>query len=524
MNAKKTNQIIAAYLLKIGITIMVLLVSYQLYFRLDTSANKSFSLGKYSRQTVAGIKGKMVVKIYASKDLPAEFSNVNRYMQDLLAEYKRNSKGSFNYEYVRYKDAAELANLASDSNIRSMPVQIYENDSLVMKDIILALAFESEGRFDILQLYPGLEATLEYELTKKIQNVGGKLLPYMQVYQDTLFKYYPTQRITKELNENYKVGITDLKTAPAQTPVLLFTGTESDLSPEQLYNLDQYIMKGGKVVFLQDRIQTNQNGIFSMESNIFELLSHYGVLVHPNMVLDLKCIEGAGRGLGESMPYPVFPSLRGMDSNPITKKTDNTIMYFCSEISALDSLKIKFEPILQSSAKSGRLNGPVFNIEPVLLQATQYPLNSPPITVAAKIKGELNSYFAAQPSMQKPGFVKSRKDAEFIIFADRELAWDIESYEINSGTFVVMNAIDYFLNNLSLIQIRTRNLATSILRMDYFMHKHKLNPANLEEYRELSSRLSLIFKMTAIFLPMLFLGLLGFLSWTARRSLGRSKQ
>lgn len=124
MKAKTTNQIIGNYLLRIGIILMVMLISTQLYLRLDLSANKSFSLGKYSRETVAGLKDKMVIKVYASKDLPPEFNNVQRYMQDLMVEYKRASKGKLNYEFVRYKDAEELASLAEENHLQTFPVQI----------------------------------------------------------------------------------------------------------------------------------------------------------------------------------------------------------------------------------------------------------------------------------------------------------------------------------------------------------------------------------------------------------------
>ena len=520
MKAKTTNQIISSYLLKIGIVLMVLLISFQLYLRIDASANKSFSLGKYSRQTVAELKGKMVVKIYATKDLPPEFGSVNRYMKDLLVEYKRASKGKFNYEYVRYKDAAELASLAEENRLQSFPVQIYENDSLVMKDVVLGMVFESQGRFDVMNLYPGLESTLEYELTKTIQNVDGKLLPYLHVFQDSLYKYYPTQLLSRELNENYKVGITDLQAPLAQIQTLLFTGVSDSLSQDQLYNLDQFIMKGGKVVFLQDRIHTNQNGIFVMESNIFDLLAHYGVLVHPNMVLDARCAEGQGMGLGEYIPYPIFPVVRGMDESPITKNTDNTILYFASEISALDSLNITFEPILKTSASSGRLDGPVFNVEPIMAYGTQYPLNKAPITVAAKVKGKLTSFFAHNKTMQKPGFVSERKDAEFILFGESELFMDPDDPQYLNRSFVVLNAVDYFLGNPTMIQIRTRNLAPSILRMDYYMHKKDIQPSELEQYKKISTQLLTIFKFTAIFLPIIILAIFGFLGWTLRKQKG----
>lgn len=517
MKAKTTNQIIGYYLLRIGIILMVLLISTQLYLRFDLSANKSFSLGKYSRQTVAELKGKMVVKVYATKELPPEFASVKRYMQDLLAEYKRSSKGKFNYEFVRYKDAAELASLAQENHLSSMPVQIYENESLVMKDVILGLVFESQGRFDVLDLFPGLEPIMEYEITKVIQKVDGKPMPYLHVFQDSLYKHYPAQLFNREINQNYKVGLTDLQKPLAQIQTMLFAGVTDSLSLQQLYNLDQFIMKGGKVVFLQDRIHTDQSGVSVLQSNIFDLLAHYGVRIHPNMVLDSRCYEGQGRGLGEYIPYPIFPVVRGINKNPISHNTDNTLLLFASEISPLDTLNIEFEPILQTSASSGRLNGPVFNVEPVMSYGLSYPLDKPPITVAAKVSGKLTSFFAHNKDMQKPGFVAERKDAQFIVFGDSELFMDPDSpLYVNRG-FVVLNAIDYFMDNHSLIKIRTRNLAPSVLRMDYYMYKKQIQPSELQQYRSISRTLMAIFKFTAIFLPVILMAAMGFFGWLLRK-------
>lgn len=517
MEARTTNQIIGSYLLKIGIILMLLLISTQLYLRLDLSANKDFSLGKYSRQTVAELKDKMVVKIYASKDLPPEFGAVKRYMQDLMAEYKRASKGNFNYEFVRYKEAEELANLAQENHLQTFPVQIYENESLVMKDVILGLVFESQGRFDIMNLYPGLEPTMEYEITKTIQQVDGKALPFLHVFQDTLYKRYPAQLFNREINQNYKVGITDLEKPLPQIQTLLFAGITDSLSQEQLYNLDQFIMKGGKVVFLQDRIHTDQYGINALQSNIFDLLAHYGVLIQPNMVLDSRCYEGRGRGLGEYIPYPIFPVVRGIDKNPISHNTDNTLLYFASEITALDSINIEFEPILQTSASSGRLKGPVFNVEPIMSYGLSYPMNEPPITVAAKVSGKLTSFFARNKDMQKPGFVAGRKDAQFIVFGDSELFMDPEEPLYLNRSFVVLNALDYFMDNHSLIKIRTRNPAPSVLRMDYYMYEKQIQPSELEHYRSISRTLTSIFKLTAIFLPVILLSAMGFFGWLLRK-------
>jgi len=310
MKGSKRDQILSAYLLRIGIAVMLLLVAAYIYFRIDVSHGKAYSLGKYSRETAAKLQDRVVIKIYASKDLPGTFSTVHRYLKDILNEYKSAGKGKFSYEYARFKDAQELREQAQINGLQPIPVQMYENDQVVMKEVILGMVFESQGRFDVMNVYPGLEPTLEYEITKKVQNIDGKLLPTITVFQDSIYQYFPTQLLTEELNDNYIINVTDLDSLPKFNPVMLFTGVIAPLTETQLYNLDQYIMRGGKVVFLQDRVNSDQNSAFTFDSNLFDLLAHYGVLIHPNMVLDRVGDVRSGRGLGQQLPYPITVSIR----------------------------------------------------------------------------------------------------------------------------------------------------------------------------------------------------------------------
>lgn len=515
MSKNKRNLILGTYLLRIGIAVMILVLSFYLYTKLDLSLGKVNSLGKYSRETVSKLPDKMVVKVYTSKDLPGEFSTIQRYLKDLLTEYRRASKGKFTFEYARFKDHAELVEQAQINGLHIFPIQIYENDQLSMKEIVSGVVFESGGHHDIMNVYPGMESTLEYNITKTIQNLSGAPHSHITVFQDSLYSHFPTQVLSSELRDNYRQYITSLDSLSRFDPVMLFTGVSEDLSIDQLYTLDQYIMKGGKVVFLQDRITADNNGLRIMDSNIFDLLYHYGVMVQPNMVLDSECYYGTGQGLGSWVPYLFFPVVKGMDKVPITAGNDNILLYFASEITAADSVNIKFEPILQTSPNSGTMQGPIFNLDAIASQPDpNLLLGKKPITVGAKIEGKLTSFFADMPDLQKPGFVSSRKDAQFIIFGDRELFMDPETPEYINRSFVVLNAIDHYLGQDSRINIRSRKLGSSRLDVRYYMLRRNMNPAEPEP---VIRRLSLVFKLVAILVPPILILALGLLVWSSHK-------
>lgn len=518
MSAKTKQSILSLSVLRISIAIVVLILASYVYTKIDLSRGKNFTLGKYSKETVAELQERVVVKVFASKDLPGELGNVNRFLKDLLTEYRSAGRGKFSFEYARFKDNADLLEQARTNGLSSTHTQLYENDQLVLKEVALGIVIECAGKAMPLSLGEAMEPILEYEITKIIQNLSGKALPNVWVYQDSMYTKYNVPSFYNELAENYEVHTTFLDSIPQFYPVMLFTGTNDSLTEDQLYNLDQYIMKGGKLVLLQDRIKGEQTGIFTLESNLFTLLEHYGILIHPNMVMDRNC-DYLNIALGKQVPVPFFPIIRGMDKSPISRNTGATILYFASEVSATDSVNIRFEPILQTSADSGRLNGPVYNLDPIVMApGGSYPLGKPPITVAASFKGKFTSFYADKPELQREGFIKSQKEGQIAVFADKDLYFlNQEAPEFNRKFIVVLNAMDYLLENPSMIQVRTRQMYPSILNIPYYMYVSKIMPAEPEP---VISRINFIFKIIAIVLPSLLLIILGSVVWLKNSSKG----
>ena len=255
---------------------MLLLVASLLKLRLDFSRNKVYSLSAVSKEAVRNLKDNLVVKIFASEELPAEMTSLDRYVKDLLAEYQMASRGKFHYEFIRGLSTEELRAQAQQNGLKSMYFRIYENDQTINKEVIYGLVFEYQGNFDALNLLPRTEAKLEYELTLKVQKLARYMLPEVGLYMNSLYREMPNKYFMEGMNANFNVVDTDLMAPPKQTKTLVFTGAIDSLSTAQLYNLDQYIMKGGKLVVLQDRTIADDKAIHELKSNIFPFLEHYG--------------------------------------------------------------------------------------------------------------------------------------------------------------------------------------------------------------------------------------------------------
>lgn len=501
----KTRSILGTLLIKLAIIAMVLLVASYLKLRLDFSANKAYSLSKVSKQAVRGLEDNLVIKVFASEELPPELSTLDRYMKDLLAEYQIASKGKFHYEFIHGLSMDELRYQAQENGLSSMYFRIYENDKTTNKEVIFGLVFEYQGKFDSMNLLPQMEAKLEYELTQKIQKLSQYALPEISVFRDSMMVQMPTKGFDEALANNFKVVETDLKSPPKQTPAMIFTGVIGDLSDQQLYNLDQYIMKGGKPVFLQDRVSTDGNSLFILESNIFSFLEHFGVRIDKNIAMDIFC-DLRSIGVDNTLPFPIYPVLRG-SQHPITRNLADIVMYMANGLGFTNKPGKRFMSILNTSSSSAMVMAPEYRLDPALFENPDPSIfNLPPIVLGAITEGEAESYFNNRPELQSADHKSRTDEFKMVVYGDRDLVIDADKSIYADRVYIVLNAVDWLLGRESMISIRARHLQRSILDITYYMHKNDIvwgDPARIEK------RIKTGIKLVSTVLPSLILIIIG---------------
>jgi len=516
-----SRSLISTLGMNIAILIVLNLISTMFFYRLDLSKNRSYTLGKASKDSVRKLEENMVIKIYASKDLPSDFLSLNYYLKDLLTEYKIYGKSRFSFEYIKAQTAEQLQQQAAVNNLGVFRVQSFENDQISLKEVVFGMTFEYKGKIERLNFSPSMQSKLEYEITSLIKSMANVNRAELFVWRDSTFYSYPTEVFSKNLESNYKVISTDLNTPLSQGGVLLLTGVREVLSEDQLYNLDQYIMHGGKIVLLQDRTTITPESIIEIQTNLFSLLNHYGIEIKPNMVMDYICDEQRV-GISKTIPFPIFPVVRGTDHSIITKNIDNIVLYVASELALTkNNDNLKFDPILKTSPNSGLVKSPNFAVDPNIFNIhtrEQFPL--PAITVGAKIEGRVTSYFANDPVRSaNPEFKKSIDDAEFVIFGDRDLSIDQENNLFRDRAYIVFNAVDYLLGNESMIKIRSKSLLSSMLNIRRYLESYGLM---YEDIAKTEVQIKTGIKVACVVLPSLFLALLGLFFFSAYQKHKRS--
>lgn len=191
-------------LMYILVVIMVNLVCLTLFFRIDLTQNKSYSLSKVSRQVVATLSEPLTIKVFFTKDLPAPHNNTHRYLQDLLNEYALQNKKYFRPQFYNVNpesdslgdDTRDNREMARNYGIQPVQIQMVENDEVKFKKAFMGLVL-IHG--DIIERLPTITSTdgLEYQLTTAIQKLNHKVSALLNLEEKIQIKLVLSSSIHK---------------------------------------------------------------------------------------------------------------------------------------------------------------------------------------------------------------------------------------------------------------------------------------------------------------------------------------
>ncbi len=182
MEKKRDMTKFTTFGLYLVILILVILVGQNLFFRLDLTANGLYSLSRASKRAVSTLNEPMTINVFFSKNLPAPYNNIERYLHDLLDEYGAHARKNLSYRFFNVsakeselsEEAEENRQMAQDYGIYPVNVQTIEQDEAKVQRAYMGMAFVHG---DIIERLPALTSTegLEYQITSTIQKMNNKI-------------------------------------------------------------------------------------------------------------------------------------------------------------------------------------------------------------------------------------------------------------------------------------------------------------------------------------------------------------
>jgi ABC-type uncharacterized transport system involved in gliding motility auxiliary subunit len=160
------------FVLVIVVILLINIVGSFLYARLDLTLDDSFSLSRASKDVVKALEEPLTVKVFFSKDLPAPYNGVSRYVQDLMSEFKLSGGGNFSYEMVVMEDEKNKSAAAS-YGINQVQVNEVASDQMKSRAVYMGLVIIHGDMVERLAEITSAEG-LEYKITGAIRKMTGK--------------------------------------------------------------------------------------------------------------------------------------------------------------------------------------------------------------------------------------------------------------------------------------------------------------------------------------------------------------
>ena len=233
----------------IVITILVLLniVSRNLFFRWDLTENKMYSLSDSSKSVVSKIDDRLTMKVYFSDNLPGEYGNNQRYLQDILEEYTAYSNGNIHFEFYSTDDDEKMQEDAQKSGIQPVQLQVIENDNIEVKRVYMGMVFLYE---DERETIPVIQTTtgLEYDITTKIKKLVDTNKETLAIAKTGGQEQIKNENISQLLAQRYNIRNINMSQAVGENiTLLLINGVEDSLTVDELKNLEDFFNRGGNV-------------------------------------------------------------------------------------------------------------------------------------------------------------------------------------------------------------------------------------------------------------------------------------
>lgn len=164
------------------VVVLVNVAGITLFFRMDLTANKIYSISPASQEVVETLSEPLTIKVFFTRDLPAPYNNTERYLQDLLQEYAIYANKFFNYRFYNVSaDEGETTDqtqqnqkLANNYGIHPIQIQAVEKDEVKFQRAYMGLVI-IHG--DLIERIPTITSGegLEYQLTTTIQKMNNKI-------------------------------------------------------------------------------------------------------------------------------------------------------------------------------------------------------------------------------------------------------------------------------------------------------------------------------------------------------------
>ena len=482
-----------------GIVSLINFLSSHRFIRADLTADKRYTISQSTKKVLKRLDDIVTIDAYFSRQ-PARIAQLRQSVRDMLEEYRAFSKNlQINFIDPATGDEAQKQQLRF-IGIPEMQINIIEKDKAEIANVYMGIAILYADKKEVLPVVQ-TTANLEYDLTSAILKVTSKeikTIGFLTGHDELDVFGQAFGPLRQELSKQYdvrKVPIEADKAIDADVATLVVAGPKKELTKREKYEIDQFIMRGGRALFLVDPVLIQYEGlnVSSLTTGLNDLLEHYGVKLNDNLVLDVSMDQltysqgfmTVTTGYAyfikvlKQYQYRTGETSDGLSKDSIiTNQLESLTFPWAGSLELIPNVDAPVEAIaLAKTSRGGWTAQSPYNISPTNRQFQPPASVQQAHTVAISLSGVFKSFYAGKAippaESSEPDEVVTAKPAE----EERTTKTDSETTQIvvvgnsqflqqgrRDGQLFFLNTVDWLTLGEELINIRSHGVTNRPLK------------------------------------------------------------
>lgn len=503
------------------ILIAVNVLSGYIYERFDLTLDQRYTLSPAAKEIVNKADAPVIVDVFLEGEFPPEFRRLQTEARQMLEEFAaENPNIHFNFinPIEDGADANEVATQFYQMGMTPARINVVENGR-TSEEIVFPWAMANYGNKSVIVplLKNQLGATTEERVESSVQQLEYAFADaFMKLLEPrkkkiavmrgngeladaniadfirSIQKYYFTAPFTLD-----SVGRDPQKTLDQlrEYDLIIEAKPTEPYTEEEKLVLDQYLMSGGKQLWLLEHVAMETDSLFTNAGSAFALprdlnlgdyFFRYGLRINPVLVKDIysaPIILATGSGNeAQFNPFPwlYFPLTASQKNHPIVNNIEAVKFEYASPIDTLANDLDK--TILLTSSPRTQLEGlpKEVSLNSISSQPDLDAFTAGEQALAVLLEGEFTSVYK---NRVKPfpvqNFLEESVPTKMMVISDgdiiknqlqrgepMELGYDRYTGSTYGNKEFLLNAVNYLLDDSGLINIRSKDISIAFLDLE----------------------------------------------------------
>jgi ABC-2 type transport system permease protein len=505
----------------------ILFASTQVHTKLDLTKEKRFSINQATKNLLNNLDEKVEVEVLLTGNLSSGFRKLSLATEELLNNYRDVSNGKLSFKFTKpglgLDDSAKA--YLYDS-LKYLGIKPFNNElnreegEKTEQTIFPAAIIKYKNKVKAIDLMSGKsgydeestlnfsEALLEFKFDDAIDKLSKTTRPFIAYATGNGEPLNATvEDLIKTVANNYRFGPINLKFEKLNADsvkALMIVKPSTTFTEQDKIKIDQYIMQGGKVVWLIDRLYAEFDSLlrsktdfiaFDKNLELDDILFHYGVRINSNLLQDLNCAKqplvignSGGEPQIQRILFPYYPLLSSVSGHSISKNLDHVLSTFPSSIDTVAAKGIVKTILLATDTNSRIISTPnLISLQSIKTDADLRTFTNSYVPVAVLLEGKFTSLFANRltqagkdTAAAHTGYLfaaTALKPSQQIVISDANIVTNIvtqsqgplamgtqqfENYTFANKEFL-LNSLEYLVGNASIIETRNKDFALRLL-------------------------------------------------------------